>query len=228
MRSLIGLSMIALVALVGCTKEEPPAEAVPVEVPPKTTEAIFGEYNAALQPLFLAATPGSGFAFGMADPIISAFSMAKGQNSVPKEINEPAASAQIEQQVANHITKARDAEEWFALDGLLRVHAQLNPSSQRYQQLRRKTDLMMERPLVKCTGFAEIDGGDLMAFLDVMDPKTFKITSVRVREGEEFYPDAEGKTTLRLVRVIGAQSGLEMEYMRVPGETWEITGPVNR
>ncbi|MBL7647462.1 MAG: hypothetical protein JNK74_14850 [Candidatus Hydrogenedentes bacterium] len=228
MRSLFGLTMLSILALAGCAKEEAPPEAVPVEVPPKTVSEIVGEYSAALQPLFAGAQAGSGFAYGAADPIISQFTTLRSQNSNPKEINEPAASAQIEEQVANHVKIAKDAEEWYALDGLLKLHATLNPTSQRYQPLRRKTDLMMERPLVKCTGFATIDKDDLMAFLDVMDPKTSQITSVRVREGEEFYPDAEGKSILRLVKVIGAQSGLELEYMRLPGETWEIPGPENR
>jgi hypothetical protein len=164
----------------------------------------------------------------MADPIIAEFNRVRGQYTNPKEINEPAAAAKIEEQLSNYIKVARDAEEWFALDGLLRVHATLNPTSQRHQQLRRKCDLMMERPLVKCTGFATIAGDDLMAFLDIMDAKTFKVTSVRVREGEEFYPDADGNSVLRLVKVIGAQSGLEIEYMRLPGETWQIPGPENR
>lgn len=227
MRSLFGLSMITLILLAGC-KEEPPPEPVAVEPPPKTMQEISGEYSAALQPLFAGAQKGAGFVYGMDDPIISAFNTVRSQYSVPKEINEPAAAAQIEEQVSAQIKIARDAEEWFALNGLLKVHAILNPTSQRHQQLRKKTDLMMERPLVKCTGFATIDGDDLMAFLDVTDPKSFQVTSVRVREGEEFYPDAEGKSILRLVKVIGAQSGLEMEYMRLPGETWEIPGPENR
>lgn len=227
MRSVLGLSMLTLILLAGC-KEEPPPEAQPQEVPPKTVQEIYNDYSAALQPLFAGAQANSGFFFGMADPIISQFNTVRSQYSVPKEINEPAASAQIEEQVANNIKIAKDAEQWYALDGLLRVHASLNPTSQRYQPLRRKTDLMMERPLVKCTGFATIDGDDLMAFLDIVDPKTMKTESVRVREGEEFFPDAEGKSILRLVKVIGAQSGLELEYMRMPGETWEIPGPVNR
>jgi hypothetical protein len=62
----------------------------------------------------------------------------------------------------------------------------------------------------------------------VVDPLTQARQELRVREGEEFYPDAEGKSILRLVRVIGAQSGVELEYMRLPGETWEEPGPKNR
>lgn len=227
MRSIFGLSLITLILLAGC-KEEPPKEAAPVEPPPKTVQEIVGDYSTALQPLFAGAQKGGGFVYGMDDPIISAFNTVRAQYSVPKEINEPAASAQIEEQVTNNIKVARDSEEWYALNGLLKLHAILNPTSQRYQQLRKKCDMMMERPIVKCTGFVTIDGNDLQAFLDVMNPKTFQITSVRVREGEEFYPDAEGKSMLRLVKVIGAQSGLEIEYMRLPGETWEIPGPVNR
>ena len=37
MRSLFGLTMLSILLLTGC-KEEPPPEAVPVEVPPKTVQ----------------------------------------------------------------------------------------------------------------------------------------------------------------------------------------------
>lgn len=227
MRSFLGLTMLSILLLAGC-KEEPPPEAVPVEVPPKTAQEIAGEYTAALQPLFAGAQAGSGFPYGAADPIISQFSTLRSQYSVPKEINEPAATAQIEEQVSNHIKIAKDAEEWYALDGLLKLHATLNPTSQRYQPLRRKTDLMMKRPMVKCTGFMGIDADDPVSFLTITDPMTGRSDSFQVHEGEEFYPDAEGNMTLRLVKIVGAQSAVELEYMVLPGETWEVAGPENR
>lgn len=227
MRSLIGLSLVTLILLGGC-KEEPPPEPEPVEIPPKTEQEIANDYSTALQPLFAAAQPGSGFLYGMADPIIAEFNRVRGQYTNPKEINEPAAAAKIEAQLSNHIKNARDAEEWFALDGILRVHAILNPTSQRHQQLRRKCDLMMKRPLVKCTGFMGIDGNDPVSFLTITDPMTGASDSFKVHEGEEFYPDAEGNMLLRLVKIVGAQSAIELEYMVLPGETWQVPGPENR
>ena len=225
MRYLYGLSIIGLVLLAGCKDPEPEVP-VPEPPPPKTANEMHSEYKAALNPLLAGAGQIDAIGPGMKEPIISAFRNARSQFSA--EINEPEAVGRIETDVTNAITLAQTNEQWFALDGLLDVHQMLNPNSQRYQSVRRRTDLMMARPWVYVTGFAEIDPGDLVVFVTVVDPLTQAREDLRVREGEEFYPDAEGKSILRLVRVIGAQSGVELEYLRLPGETWQEPGPKNR
>lgn len=80
------------------------------------------------------------------------------------------------------------------------------PDSQVYTSLRRRADLMMARPVVVCTGFATIGSEDLLTFLEITDPKSKKTDTFRIREGEEFYPGADGKSLLKLIRVVGAQS----------------------
>lgn len=225
MRYLYGLPMIALVFLAGCNLEKEPEEPVVEAPPPKTAQEIYQDYKTALNPLFAGAAANSGFTIGMKDPIISQFRTAKSQYA--QEINEVEASDKIANDVSNAVKEAQNSEQWYALDGLLDVHKMLSPNSQRYDTVRRRCDLMLARPWVKVTGFAEIDKGDLITFLDVLDPNTGEIQSLKIREGEEFYPDEEGKDILRLVKVIGAQSAVELEYLRLPGETWEIPGPKN-
>lgn len=226
MRYVYGLSMIALIFLAGCKEEEPPPPEAQAP-PPKTVNEIYTDYKAALQPLIAGAGPQGGIvAQEMKNPIISAFQTKRREYA--SEINEPEALAKVETDVTNAVSTARDNEQWYALDGLLDVHKSLNPESQRYQTVRRRADLMLARPWIQVTGFAEIDEGDLVVFVTVVDPKTREKEDLRVREGEEFYTDAEGKTVLRLVRVIGAQSAVEVEYLRLPGETWEVPGPKNR
>lgn len=225
-RYIYGMTVVMLALLAGCKKEEPTPPAVEPP-PPKSTAEIYGDYKAALQPLFSAASPNSAFGHGMKTPIISQFKSARSQYSSEREINEPEARTQIEKDVSNYIKAAKKAEQWFAVDALLDVYKILRPDSQVYTTLRTRSDLMMARPIVACTGFATIGDEDLLSFLDVMDPKTRQVETFRVREGEAFYPDAEGKSLLRLVRVIGAQSAIEMEYLALPGETWEIPGPKN-
>lgn len=224
MRYLYGLSIIGLVLLAGC-KEEPPPEPEAVPPPPKTANEMYTAYKAALNPLLTGAGQIDAIGPGMKDSIISAFTSSR--SGFAQEINEPEAVGMIENDITSAISLAQTNAQWFALDGLLDVHQKLNPNSQRYQSLRRRTDLMMARPWVYVTGFAEIDAGDLVVFMTVTDPLTQTREDLRVREGEEFYPDAEGKSILRLVRVIGAQSGVELEYLRLPGETWEVPGPKN-
>ncbi len=222
MRCLYGLPMIALVFLAGCGEKEPEVPE-PVPPPPKTVQEIYGDYKTALQPLIAGAT--NGFPVDAKGPVISQFRTARSQYA--QEMNEPEALDKISKDVAGAVKQAQQSETWYALDGLLDVHKVLNPTSQRYDTVRRRCDLMLARPWVKVTGFAEIDPGDLITFLDVMNPSTREIQSLKVREGEEFYPDAEGKSILRLVKVVGAQSAVELEYLRLPGETWEIPGPKN-
>lgn len=224
MRYLYGFSVLALALLAGCKNEPPPPpEAAPP--PPKTAQEMYNDYKTALTPLLTGAGQVGAIGPGMKDPVISAFTTARSQYS--REEHEPEALERIEKDVTDAVNLARDNEQWFALDGLLDVHQKISPKSQRYQSLRRRADLMMARPWVYVTGFAEIDKGDLVVFLTIIDPLTNEQEDLRVREGEEFYPDAEGKSILRLVKVIGAQSGVELEYLKLPGETWAVPGPKN-
>ncbi|MBX3180748.1 MAG: hypothetical protein KF886_25655 [Candidatus Hydrogenedentes bacterium] len=220
---ILPLTILAAIPMIAGCKSEPAAPPEPEAPPPKTTQEIYSDYKAALQPLF--AGVNGGFMDGMKEPVISAFRTKQSQYST--EINEPEAVGNIERDISTAIGQASDNEQWYALDALLDVHKQLNPTSQRYTTQRRRADLMLARPWIQVTGFATIDAGDLVVFLSVIDPKTRKKDDLRVREGEEFYPDEEGKDILRLVRVIGAQSAVEFEYLRLPGETWEVPGPRN-
>ena len=224
MKYLYGLTVVMLACLAGCKKDPPPPpEAAPP--PPLTTSQIISEYKAALQPLLNAATPGVVFDDGQKTPIINEFNTTRAK--MASEINEPEARDKIEGDVTNGLKQAKEAEQWFVVDGLLDVYKILRPDSQVYTSLRRRADLMMARPVVVCTGFATIGSEDLLTFLEITDPKSKKTDTFRIREGEEFYPGANGKSLLKLIRVVGAQSAVEMEYLALPGETWEIPGPKN-
>tara|TARA_R110001592_G_scaffold196835_1_gene444680 strand:- start:696 stop:1373 length:678 start_codon:yes stop_codon:yes gene_type:complete len=224
MRYLYGLSVFLLVCLAGCKKSEPEPEA-PAPPPPLTADEIYRDYKAALDPLFGAAAPTANFGYGAKAPILAQFKTVRGQ--MAPEINEPEAKDRIEKQVADYIKTAKRSEQWYTIDALLDVYKILRPDSQANTSLRKRTDLMMARPEIKCTGFATIDTDDLMAFLEITNPTTREVETFRIREGEEFYPDAEGKSTLKMIKVVGAQSAVEMEYLALPGETWEIPGPKN-
>ena len=225
MRYIYGLAVFVLVCLAGCKEKAPSEAAAPEAPPPKTTQQIYSEYKAALQPLFNAAKPNGGFGEGQKGAIISTFSTTRAQ--MRSELNEPEAKGRIEKDVSTNIKAAKRAEQWYAIDALLDVHKALRPDSQVHISLRRRTDLMLGRPQVKCTGFATIDANDLLSFLEIRDPKTKVVDSFRIREGEEFYPGADGKDLLKLIKVIGNQSAIEMEYLALPGETWVIPGPKN-
>ena len=224
MRYIYSFSVIALAFLAGC-KNEPPAPPEPEPPPPLTATKIHSDYKAALQPLFNAATPGVPFGVDQKTPILTQFDTIRRQ--MAQEINEPEGKDKIEKDVRDNVKKAERAEQWFVVDALLDVHKRLRPESQVYTSLRRRSDLMMARPIVESTGFITIGDEPLTSFLSITDPKTRKVDTYKVKEGEEFYPNAEGKSVLRLVKVIGAQSAIEMEYLALPGETWVVPGPKN-
>jgi len=223
MKYFYGMTVISLAFLAGCNQEEKVPEVEPP--PPLTVQQIYTEYRNALQPLLNAAAPGALFGEGQKAPILSEFNTTRSR--MASEINEPESRGRIETEVTNAIKRAREAEQWYVVDGLLDVYRILRPDSQVYTTLRRRADLMLARPIVKSTGFAAIGDEELQAFLEITDPKTGRSSTFRVREGEEFYPDAEGNSMLRLIRVVGAQSAVEMEYLALPGETWEVPGPKN-
>lgn len=223
MKYIYGMAVILLACLAGCKEEPPEPENQPP--PPLTTEKIHSDYRNALSPLFNGANPNANFRKGDKNPPIQEFKQLRQKMS--SEENEPEAKQRIEKDVVNNLKKARDNEQWFAVDGLLDIYGMLRPDSQVYTSLRRRANVMMARPVVVNTGFAKIGDEDLLTFLEITDPMTGEVDTFRVREGEEFYPDEEGKSLLKLIRVIGAQSGVEMEYLALPGYTWEVPGPEN-
>ena len=225
MKYIYGLSLALVLCLVGCGDLEQQDKAEIEKPPPLTATKIHSDYKKALDPLFKGSSANAPFGKGAKNAPIAEFRTVRGQMSA--EINEPEAKEKLEKDVERFIDQAKDNEQWFAVDGLLDVYQILRPDSQVYSNLRRRAELMMARPVVRSTGFVAIGDEELICFLDITNPMTGDQDTFKVREGEEFYEGPDGKMGLKLIRVIGAQSALELEYLALPGYTWEIPGPKN-
>ncbi len=118
------------------------------------------------------------------------------------------------------IRGAREEEQWVKIKALCMVYAALQPGNERYNKLMEQAQIMINRPKITVTGFVELDG-ELYAFIDLFDPKTGQSTNYRCREGEEFHG------VMRLVRIIGNQQSIEVEYL--PARyVWNVPGPRER
>lgn len=126
----------------------------------------------------------------------------------------------ITRDVEESIKVAREEERWRKISALCRVYQVFQPENTRFEKAREYADLMIKRPILVVTGFMELDN-ELYVFIDLFDPTTGKTTAYRVREGEEFH------TTMRLVKIIGNQQSIEVEYLPL-NYSWECVGPKKR
>ncbi|NLN93915.1 MAG: hypothetical protein GX130_11500 [Candidatus Hydrogenedens sp.] len=79
-----------------------------------------------------------------------------------------------------------------------------------------KAVTMLEKPKVVVKGFMEdMETQQLSIFLELTDYFTGKIDRMQVREGDEF-------NNLRMIRVLGRNKGVLLEYLKVPGLFFEI------
>jgi len=128
--------------------------------------------------------------------------------------------------------KAREAGRWRKVKVLCEVYKLIQPGSDRYAKLERDAELMLARPEVQVTGFVQT-GAELYAFMEVKEPVTGVKETFKVREGEEFYrPEKIGSQpnnveVLRLVRIIGNQQEVEIEY-KLANFLWKVPGPRTR
>jgi hypothetical protein len=75
---------------------------------------------------------------------------------------------------------------------------------------------MLQKPKVAVRGFLDdLETGQLTIFLELTDYFTGKITRLQAREGDEF-------GDLKLIRVLGRNKGVLMEYLKVPGLFFEV------
>ncbi len=211
------LCMLMLVLFVGCGEEEPEVEEPPPPPPPSANE-IHQNLRSSIGILWR-----GGLTQEDLDQIPQQLSQVVGQYQ--HEINAPEAIGRLERDLTELIPQARDAERWGVVKGAIVAYNVLNPNSDRYNRLEERADMYRERPQVEVTGFMDVDGV-LYTFMRVRDPLSNRVESYRVREGEEFHETEKYGITLRLLRVIGNQRAVEIEYIPVQ-EPWEVPGPRN-
>jgi len=226
---IVCLVLLAVLAVTACQPPPPPPPPTPPPPPEPTPEQHADNARKAMGPLLGDAPlpPGGQAAL---DALVATFSGTKAQLSATE--NGRGGLAIIQREIEDTIKKMRDAGRWRKVKVLCDVYKVLQPSSDRYAKLSRDAELMMAKPDVLSTGFVQT-GGDLYAFLEVKDSTTGAKETFKVREGEEFYrPDKLGSQPnsselLRLVRIIGNQQEVEIEY-KPANFVWKVPGPRTR
>lgn len=134
--------------------------------------------------------------------------------------NGRAALQMLSKDVEESIKVAREEERWRKIAALCRTYKVLHPENPRFDRTQEYAELMLKRPVLTVTGFMELDE-EIYVFIDLFDPTDGKTTAYRVREGEEFH------TNMRLVKIIGNQYSIEVEYLPL-NYSWECIGPKKR
>lgn len=214
MYRLLAFLFIALIGVTGCQQQEPePVE--PEAPPPPTCDEIYQELRGALQPLFAAVDQNIGIEDAVREGMVANFGGIRAKHTASE--NGPCALDRMANEMTRLIREGVEYDRWRAVKGACQIYGVIRPGDNRHAETERKADLIMARPIVKSKGFFESDGY-LYAFLEVIDRDTRRVTTYRVREGEEFHD------ILRLERIVGNQQAVEIWYEPL-GDTWEVLAP---
>lgn len=134
--------------------------------------------------------------------------------------NGKIALAHLADDARDLIRTARRNEKWqLALDGT-DVFGAFRKNEFFLRFYREMAQNQLARPEVSLRGFLEdIPNKTLYAFVDVRIPGSNKTLSLQVRPGDEFL---EPPHSLRFVEVIGANLGIRLEFLLIPGDTFDV------
>ncbi len=220
--TVVSLLLLVLVMLSSC-KPEPPPPPPPPPPPEPTAEEYYQQLRTLMGNLLLSgieAQPDSTI-----PELLTQLNGRKAQLSASE--NGRGALQMLSRDVEEAIRVSREQERWRKISALCRVYLTLHPDNTRFEKTREYADLMLQRPVLKVTGFMELDN-ELYVFIDLFDPKTGETKAYKVREGEEFHArEGEDFHIMRLVKIIGNQYSVEVEYLPL-NYSWECIGPKKR
>ncbi|HOQ90395.1 MAG TPA: hypothetical protein PLX03_09685 [Candidatus Hydrogenedentes bacterium] len=207
---LVQVSIWACCALIFSCAPPPPPPPPPETAGPQTAEEVFALISPIIQPLRVAAAS-KNVTISPADRdlMISQLGQAVAQYGGTEFGRQ--ALARLGQEIADlALTFSRD-ERYRATLICLDAHNVLNMSSALLNRLGERAQKMISQPAVRTRGFLEDkQNGDLYAFLELLDRQSGKIKTIQLREGEE----SDG---IRLLRIIGRNRGVRIEYLEIPG-----------
>ena len=92
----------------------------------------------------------------------------------------------------------------------------LNMESRLLERLGARADTILARPVVRVRGFLDDhEKGDTYVFLELLDRRNGTVERYEARPGDEF-------NNLRLIRIIGRNKAVLLEYLRMPGLFFEV------
>jgi hypothetical protein len=112
--------------------------------------------------------------------------------------------------------QASSQERWRLALACVDAFDILQMESLTVSRLGDRAKTMMDQPTIRVRGFLEDkEKNSLYVFMDLVNRKTGEVEKVQAREGEEF-------GGIRLIRVIGRNQKVRVEYTRIPGLIFDV------
>ncbi len=202
LRLTFALTLFALpLAVTGCEEEEP--ETIVEEPPPPTPQEIAAQIMAEAQllapipPKGATLPPGAGQAF---------LNQMRGIYTLHQATPEgQEALKEVGRKIDERLQAVEANELWDFVLVLCDVHMVFNPGSTRFDRSRQNAQVQLRKPKITLKGIYG-DGGRVTAMMDFYMPLTLETFKEEMRPGEE-------KHGMKFIKVIGNNSGVEMEYL---------------
>ena len=201
--------------LAGCEKKEPePKPEANLPPPEPSPEEIAGKIRTeALGPVVAAMAAGK-ISPEVRTKLVDDLTKARSANQATD--NGKKALEIIKSELEGVVTKAKLERKWDVVLAGVAGYEVFQKDSAGMARIKEQAEIEGKKPIVTLKGFmSEQNTNKVYAFLTIQDPMTGTAKDVQVAEGEEF----DG---LRFNKVIGDQRGIELEYLAIPGDMFEV------
>lgn len=217
-RLILALGCVLIVVIgSGCNPAPPPPPTPTAPIGPQTKQDVLTLVMPAIAPFaaVLALPPGGGSLSEAARTSV----MVQLRDAVGKYGNLPfgrEALHEVGYKIADMGKQASSQERWRLALACVDAFDILQMESVTVSRLGEKAKTMMEQPTVRVRGFFEDrEKGSLYVFLELVNRTTGAVEKVQAREGEEF-------SGIRLLRVIGRNQKVRVEYLKIPGLIFDV------
>ena len=213
----LGFALVAALCFAGCTEEKPEPKEVEQAPPEPTADQIHQELYAAVQAFWRPFNNGAPLSAAENESLINQLKGARTKNQQYKGIGE--AEQKLRNQLQQLIRDAQETGRWRVVKGGITAYNVITPDSSRYDRLNEKTDKILARPIVKCTGFAKVDGETFILFR-ITDALTKAVTTEQARVGERICGGS-----VEVVEIIGNNQEVRLNYVPIDDDDWVTPGP---
>jgi hypothetical protein len=204
----------------------PPPTAAPPPPPEPTPEEIYKNLQPVIQP-YVDQSKHIGVPDNVMAEVTDKLRTEKSKYSATE--NGRTALTRLTNDIKDFERSGKKNERWRLVKSAIESIDVLDPGTKStlYKKDYEYALLMLNKPLVKITGFLE-SGNEIYVWVKVHDPVTLTDNIYKVREGEEFHTrkkDGENSGPLvKMQRIIGDKHAVEFLY--IPANiTWVAMGP---
>ncbi|HDP36074.1 MAG TPA: hypothetical protein ENN29_13310 [Candidatus Hydrogenedentes bacterium] len=216
MRVVVFFALLCVLIFAGCEnvlRDAPPPEPEPVG--PQTKEEVLGLVRPVIGPLRnIVALNTGGLSDFEREQIMASLRTAivnYGDTDFGRE-----ALRELGYEVMEIAKSAASQERYKIVLTCIDAIELLSMESHLLKRLGERADVILERPVVRVRGFLDDhEKDDAYVFLELVDRQRGTVEKLEARVGDEF-------NNLRLVRIIGRNSAVLLEYLRMPGLFFEV------